>query len=89
MPDISEIALLISVWALPILLAVTLHEAAHAYAARWLGDDTAHVLGRTSLNPLKHIDPVGTILLPGFLVVIRVLALLLAMPSQCRSILRG
>jgi Zn-dependent protease len=69
MPDISEIALLISVWALPILLAVTLHEAAHAYAARWLGDDTAHVLGRTTLNPLKHIDPVGTILLPGFLVV--------------------
>lgn len=68
MPDISEFALLVSVWALPILLAVTLHEAAHAYAARWLGDDTAHVLGRTSLNPLKHIDPVGTILLPGFLV---------------------
>lgn len=69
MPDVAEIALLISVWALPILLAVTLHEAAHAYAAYWLGDDTAHVLGRTSLNPLKHIDPIGTIILPAFLVI--------------------
>jgi Zn-dependent protease len=68
MPDIAEIAMLISVWALPILLAVTLHEAAHAYAAYWLGDSTAYTLGRTSLNPLKHVDPIGTIALPGFLV---------------------
>ena len=68
MPDMSQFALLVSVWALPILLAVTLHEAAHAYAAYWLGDDTAYVLGRTSLNPLKHVDPIGTIVLPAVLV---------------------
>lgn len=48
----------------PLLLAITLHEAAHGYAARRLGDNTAYMLGRVSLNPLKHIDPVGTILIP-------------------------
>ncbi|TDR82645.1 site-2 protease family protein [Paludibacterium purpuratum] len=54
----------ISVYALPILLAITVHEAAHAYAAKRFGDPTAYVLGRMTLNPLKHIDPFGTILLP-------------------------
>jgi Zn-dependent protease len=54
----------ISVYALPILLAITVHEAAHAYAAKRFGDSTAYVLGRMTLNPLKHIDPFGTILLP-------------------------
>lgn len=54
----------ISVYALPVLFAITLHEAAHAYAARRFGDNTAYNLGRVSLNPLRHIDPVGTILLP-------------------------
>lgn len=53
-----------AVYALPILFAITLHEAAHAYAARYYGDNTAYALGRMSLNPLKHIDPVGTILIP-------------------------
>lgn len=53
-----------SVYALPILFAITLHEAAHAYAAKYFGDTTAYQLGRMSLNPLKHIDPVGTLLLP-------------------------
>ena len=57
----------ISVWLLPLLLAITFHEAAHAFAARALGDDTASKLGRVSLNPLKHIDPFGTVLLPGAL----------------------
>jgi Zn-dependent protease len=47
-----------------VLLAITLHEAAHAYAAKRFGDSTAYMLGRMTLNPLKHIDPVGTVLLP-------------------------
>lgn len=67
MSGFEGIAYQISVWALPVLLAITLHEAAHAYAAYWLGDDTAYQLDRTSLNPLKHIDPFGTLLLPGLL----------------------
>lgn len=54
----------IAIYALPVLLAITLHEAAHAYAAKRFGDSTAYVLGRMTLNPLKHIDPVGTVLLP-------------------------
>lgn len=54
----------ISVYALPVLLAITVHEAAHAYAAKRFGDPTAFVLGRMTLNPLKHIDLFGTILLP-------------------------
>ena len=58
---------LASIWVIPVLLAITLHEAAHAFVARFLGDDTASKLGRVSLNPFKHIDPVGTILLPGLL----------------------
>jgi Zn-dependent protease len=51
----------------PVILAITLHEAAHGFVAHWFGDDTAWQLGRVSLNPLKHIDPFGTILLPGLL----------------------
>jgi len=53
-----------AVYALPILFAITLHEAAHAYAARYFGDNTAYMQGRMSLNPIKHIDPVGTLLIP-------------------------
>jgi len=71
MSDIAQIGYMVSIWALPILLAITLHEAAHAYAAYWLGDDLAHRNGRTSLNPLRHIDPFGTLLLPGLLVVLQ------------------
>ena len=55
--------------ALAAILAITLHEAAHGYAARALGDDTAARLGRLSLNPLRHVDPVGTLLVPGLLLV--------------------
>jgi Zn-dependent protease len=62
---------LASTWVIPVLLAITLHEAAHAFVARFLGDDTASQLGRVSLNPFKHIDPVGTILLPGLLLLAR------------------
>jgi Zn-dependent protease len=57
----------ISVWALPAIIAITFHEAAHGFVARLLGDDTAWRLGRVTFNPLKHIDPFGTILLPGLL----------------------
>jgi len=57
----------ISIWLLPVLIAVTFHEAAHGYVARLLGDETASRLGRVSLNPFRHIDPFGTILLPGLL----------------------
>ena len=53
-----------AVYALPILFAITLHEAAHAYAAKHFGDTTAYSMGRMSLNPIKHIDPIGTILIP-------------------------
>jgi Zn-dependent protease len=59
----------IAVYALPVLFAITLHEAAHAYAARYLGDSTAYLQGRMSLNPVKHIDPFGTILIPVLLYV--------------------
>jgi len=55
----------IAVYAIPVLLAITLHEAAHGYVARMFGDSTAWMLGRVTLNPLKHIDPIGTILVPG------------------------
>ncbi|GLH76221.1 peptidase M48 [Bradyrhizobium sp. SSBR45G] len=55
----------VSVWILPIIIAITFHEAAHAFVAWRFGDDTALRLGRVSFNPIKHIDPFGTILLPG------------------------
>ncbi len=61
--------------ALAAILAITLHEAAHGYAARALGDDTAAQLGRVSLNPIRHVDLVGTILLPGFLLVSQLLTI--------------
>lgn len=57
----------IAIWALPVLLAVTLHEVAHGWTARALGDQTAAFLGRLSLNPLKHVDPIGTVLVPAAL----------------------
>ena len=52
------------IYALPVLFAITIHEAAHGYVARYLGDNTAYMMGRVTLNPLKHIDPIGTILMP-------------------------
>jgi Zn-dependent protease len=57
----------VSVWVLPLLFAITFHEAAHAFVAYRLGDNTAKELGRVSFNPLKHIDPFGTVILPGVL----------------------
>ncbi|NTV12106.1 MAG: site-2 protease family protein, partial [Zoogloea sp.] len=58
----------LAIWALPVLFAITLHEAAHGYVARYFGDRTAELAGRISLNPLRHIDPVGTLLVPGMIV---------------------
>ena len=60
----------IALYAVPVVFAITLHEAAHGYVARMFGDQTAWMLGRVTLNPLKHIDPIGTVLLPGLLLLI-------------------
>lgn len=57
----------LAIWALPVLLAITLHEAAHGYVARLFGDPTAWQAGRISLNPLRHVDPMGTLIVPGVL----------------------
>ena len=65
MPSISLYTL--SVWVLPLVIAITFHEAAHGFVAHRLGDNTAWQLGRVSFNPLKHIDPFGTLILPGVL----------------------
>ena len=54
----------IAVYAIPVLFAITVHEAAHGYVARMFGDTTAYVLGRVTLNPIKHIDLIGTIVVP-------------------------
>ncbi len=62
--DFAQIVQTIAIYALPVLFAITVHEAAHGYAARHFGDSTAHMLGRITLNPLKHIDPLGTIAMP-------------------------
>lgn len=65
----NQMVLQVAIAAVPAILAITSHEAAHGYAALLLGDDTARRAGRLSLNPLRHIDPVGTILLPGALLI--------------------
>ena len=60
----------LSVWILPVLFAITVHEVSHGWVAKQLGDPTAERLGRLTLNPIKHIDPVGTILVPGLLLIL-------------------
>ena len=62
--DIAQLIQSVALYALPVIFSITLHEAAHAYAARYFGDPTAWTLGRVTLNPMKHIDPMGTIVLP-------------------------
>ncbi|MDR2637674.1 MAG: site-2 protease family protein [Zoogloeaceae bacterium] len=64
MDNLSAQIAFLAIAAVPLLLAITLHEAAHAYAARYFGDHTAEKMGRISLNPLRHIDPFGTVILP-------------------------
>ena len=61
----------LSTWILPVLISITIHEAAHGYTANLLGDDTAKKLGRVTLNPLKHVDRIGTIILPLLLLLIK------------------
>lgn len=65
--NIDTVIQAITIYALPVLLAITLHEAAHGYVARHFGDGTAARLGRVTLNPLRHVDPIGTIAMPLFL----------------------
>lgn len=74
MPAEFTLVQTIAIWALPVLFAITLHEVAHGYVARRLGDPTAASLGRLSLNPVRHIDPVGTIAVPIVLLAISKLA---------------
>jgi len=62
--EFTELIQTVLIYALPVLFAITIHEAAHGYAARHFGDNTAAMMGRITLNPIKHIDPVGTILMP-------------------------
>lgn len=62
--DFNNLIQTVLIYALPVLFAITVHEAAHGYAARYFGDPTAYMLGRCTLNPLPHIDPVGTVLMP-------------------------
>jgi len=63
--DITQLTQLIALYAIPGIFAITLHEAAHGYAARHFGDPTAYQAGRISLNPARHIDPIGTLLIPA------------------------
>ena len=70
MSSIPDIAYTVAVWLAPVLFAITLHEAAHGWVANKLGDPTAKRLGRITINPIKHIDPMGTIVVPLFLAMI-------------------
>ena len=69
MPELS-IAQKFAVWTIPVLFAITVHETAHGWVARYFGDHTASMLGRLTLNPLKHIDPIGTILVPALMMLL-------------------
>ena len=70
--DVSTLLYTASIWVLPAVTAITLHEAAHGWMAWKLGDDTARRAGRLSFNPARHIDPFGTIILPAMLLLMRV-----------------
>ena len=81
--DFANLIQTVAIYALPVLFAITVHEAAHGYAARYFGDPTAHMLGRISLNPMRHIDPVGTILMPLLLYFATSGAFLFGYASRC------
>jgi Zn-dependent protease len=68
--DVYNILIKIAIYAIPIIFAITLHEAAHGYVARHFGDNTAYMLGRVTLNPAKHIDPIGTVAFPLLTVIL-------------------
>lgn len=67
--DIANLIQTVAIYALPVLFAITVHEVAHGYVARHFGDNTAYIMGRLTLNPIKHIDPVGTVLMPAMMYV--------------------
>jgi Zn-dependent protease len=69
--DFSTVVHAVSVWFLPVVLAITFHEAAHGWVAERCGDDTAKLLGRVSFNPIKHVDPFGTLVLPALLLLLK------------------
>lgn len=69
MQELSSLQRIV-VWVLPVLFAITVHEVAHGWVAKYLGDPTAERLGRLTLNPLKHIDPIGTVLVPALLLLV-------------------
>jgi len=75
MPPLSEIIYTVAVWLFPVLLAITLHEAAHGWVASKLGDPTAQKLGRITINPLPHIDLMGTIVVPFSILIISILTI--------------
>jgi Zn-dependent protease len=83
-PQFDVLIYAASIWVIPLIIAITFHEAAHGYVAHFFGDTTAWQLGRVTLNPFKHIDPVGTILLPALLFVTRS-SFSSDMPSQYQS----
>src|SRR3954470_24167591 len=67
MSQLDNVVYLASIWVIPVIIAITFREAAHGFVAHFLGNETAWKLGRVTLNPVKHIDPTGTVLLPGLL----------------------
>jgi Zn-dependent protease len=69
--DIATVGHALSVWLLPVVIAITFHEAAHGWMAERCGDNTARLLGRVTFNPIKHVDPFGTLILPGLLLLLK------------------
>jgi Zn-dependent protease len=69
--DVATIGHALSVWLLPVVVAITFHEAAHGWMAERCGDNTARLLGRVTFNPIKHVDPFGTLILPGLLLLLK------------------
>jgi Zn-dependent protease len=69
--DLGTVGYEISVWLLPVIIAITFHEAAHGWVAERFGDPTARMLGRVTFNPIKHVDPFGTLILPGLLLLLK------------------
>ncbi len=71
MESVSEFLYTVSVWVIPVVIAITFHEVAHGWVADKLGDDTARRLGRVNFNPLRHVDRFGTVILPGMLILLK------------------
>ena len=87
--EVSAFLLKISIWAIPTLFAITLHEVAHGRMAQVCGDRTAELLGRLSFNPLRHVDPVGTLAVPGVLLALGLPLIGWAKPVPVATAARG